>query len=426
MIGKTIGEGTFGKVKLGHHILTGEKVAVKILEKEKIKDSGDAERVSREIKILKVVRHPSIIQLYEIIETPKQFYLIMEYANGGELFDYIVSHGKIKETQACKIFKQVLTGLEYLHGLGIAHRDLKPENLLIDQDFSMKIVDFGLSNMFSPGESLKTACGSPCYAAPEMIAGKRYNGAKADVWSCGVILFALLCGYLPFEDPNTALLYKKILIGDFKFAKWVSAEAKDLIKGILNIHPEERMTIGQIRSHPWSLISHTRPLPLIDRKVEEKVISQLVNYGIDAETAEKNLAMQKHNHVTATYFLLVKKYLTRPARADIITKLYVEKKGNDRKSNEVSPLAQTSRTNTVGRVRTARKYSVTPTRITTAKTHQKPQEPALPKPLNMPKTLSKIYLGTRLYMKDKNKEFNATTYRKSPNTTENVADFSFG
>ena len=181
MIGKTIGEGTFGKVKLGCHILTGEKVAVKILEKEKIKDSGDVERVSREIKILKLVRHPNIIQLYEIIETPKQFYLIMEYANGGELFEYIVSHGKIKESQACKIFQQLLTGLEYLHSIGVAHRDLKPENLLIDQDFNIKIVDFGLSNLFKSVETLKTACGSPCYAAPEMIAGKRYHGAKADI-----------------------------------------------------------------------------------------------------------------------------------------------------------------------------------------------------------------------------------------------------
>ena len=181
MIGTTIGEGTFGKVKLGHHILTGEKVAVKILEKEKIKDSGDLERVSREIRILKMVKHPNIIQLYEIIETPKQLYLIMEYADGGELFEYIVSHGKIKETQACRIFHQLLTGLEYLHKMGICHRDLKPENLLIDQGSNIKIVDFGLSNTFKPGETLKTACGSPCYAAPEMIAGKRYTGSKADV-----------------------------------------------------------------------------------------------------------------------------------------------------------------------------------------------------------------------------------------------------
>ena len=384
MIGKTIGEGTFGKVKLGHHILTGEKVAVKILEKEKIKDPADAERVSREIKILKIVRHPSIIQLYQIIETPTKFYLIMEYANGGELFDYIVSHGKVRETQACKIFQQLLTGLEYLHSMGIAHRDLKPENLLIDQDFTIKIVDFGLSNTFKPGETLKTACGSPCYAAPEMIAGKRYNGAKADIWSSGVVLFALLCGYLPFEDPNTATLYKKILVGEFKCGKWVSHEAKDLLKGILNIDPEERLSISEIWSHPWTLISKARPLTQIDRKIEDIVMPQLNIYGLDPDTTQKNLELHNHNHATATYFLLAKKVLFKSKRLELSTGINSERK---EKGSDINELAQTSRTNVLGKPKVPRRFSVTPTRITTARIYTKPQEPALPKPSNMPRKL---------------------------------------
>lgn len=171
LLSKTIGKGTFGKVKLGIHNLTGEKVAVKILEKDKIQDVNDVERVAREIHILKMIRHPNIIQLYEIIETPKQLYLIMEYASGGELFDYIVKNQRVKEPLAVKFFHQIIAGVEYLHKLNIVHRDLKPENLLLDYNQNIKIVDFGLSNTFKNGETLKTACGSPCYAAPEMIAG---------------------------------------------------------------------------------------------------------------------------------------------------------------------------------------------------------------------------------------------------------------
>jgi 5'-AMP-activated protein kinase, catalytic alpha subunit len=170
-------------VRAGTHVLTGDKVAVKILEKDRISDVADVERVSREIHILKLTRHPNIIQLYEIIETQKQLYLIMEYANGGELFDYIVNNSKIEEKEACHIFQQIISGIEYIHKLNVVHRDMKPENLLLDNEKTIKIVDFGLSNTFKEDEPLKTACGSPCYAAPEMIAGKVYDGTKADIWS---------------------------------------------------------------------------------------------------------------------------------------------------------------------------------------------------------------------------------------------------
>jgi 5'-AMP-activated protein kinase, catalytic alpha subunit len=419
MIGKTIGEGTFGKVKLGHHILTGEKVAVKILEKEKIKDSGDVERVSREIKILKIVRHPNIIQLYEIIETPKQLYLIMEYANGGELFDYIVSKGKLKETLACRIFQQILTGLDYLHSIGVAHRDLKPENLLIDQGTNIKIVDFGLSNMFKPGETLKTACGSPCYAAPEMIAGKRYQGTKIDVWSSGVVLFALLCGYLPFEDPNTAHLYKKILVGDYKCGKWVSTEARDLIKKILNTNPDERYSISQIRSHSWTLITNYRPLPPIDRKMNDQVMNILSCLGIETESAEKQLELKKHNHITTTYYLLAKKYLSKIGKSDNSSPHST--RDTDRPRSQISKGVNNDKS------KTARIYSVTPSRAVTHRRYSKPQEPVLPKPMNMPRNLSKLYLGNRLYMKkDRQATSNNVSTRKSPNTTQNINDFSFG
>jgi len=184
-------------------------------------------RVNREIKILKKARHENIIQLYEVLDTQNSIYLIMENAEGGEMFDYIVKQRHVEEPEACRFFHQIVDGLDELHKNDITHRDLKPENLLLKKTpdgYMIKIVDFGLSNTHEGGRLLSTACGSPCYAPPEMIAGKKYDGPKADIWSLGVTLFALVCGYLPFEDGNTSLLYKKILAGDYKPPKWISNE----------------------------------------------------------------------------------------------------------------------------------------------------------------------------------------------------------
>jgi serine/threonine protein kinase len=289
-------------------------VAIKVLEKDRICDVADVERVSREIHILKLIRHPNIIQLYEIIETPKKLYLIMEHASGGELFDYIVKHNKLQEREACAIFQQIISGVEYIHKLHIVHRDLKPENLLLDQSQEIKIVDFGLSNTYKQGETLKTACGSPCYAAPEMIAGKRYNGIEVDIWSSGVILFAMVCGYLPFEDSNTSQLYKKILAGDYQFPKFISKDAKNFLQGILNINPEERFTLEKIREHPWYLQVRETKKPGIlvgydHIKVDSIVLKQLGTFGYDASYAKKCLEADKHNDITTSYYLLLKRYI---------------------------------------------------------------------------------------------------------------------
>eukprot|EP01066_Platyproteum_vivax_P017531 Platyproteum_vivax@DN7388_c0_g1_i3.p1 len=336
ILGKTIGEGTFGKVKLGTHILTGEKVAIKILEKERIVDVADVERVAREIHILKLIRNPHIIQLYEIIETPRQLYLIMEYAAGGELFDHIVASARVEESQACRFFHQIIAGVEKIHEMNVVHRDLKPENLLLDEQQNIKIVDFGLSNTYAESQLLKTACGSPCYAAPEMIAGKHYVPSCCDVWSCGVILFALVCGYLPFEDQNTACLYKKILSGDYQAPKFISVLVKDLIQGMLTTDPARRMTIDQIRQHPWFMRqttvatqpSHrggrgkTSRFPSCEVASCERcmnwwhlersgpdgeVLAQLEQFGFHKDYAIKCLEMNKHNHVTTSYYLLMEK-----------------------------------------------------------------------------------------------------------------------
>ena len=281
-IGKELGEGTFGKVRVGTHLLTEEKVAVKILEKAKIADKSDVERVTREIKILKMLRHPVVVQLYEIIESVNELFLIMEYARGGELFEHIVTHKRIRENDAKRLMRQILSGVEYLHKLRICHRDLKPENLLLDDYNNIKIVDFGLSNCYKLHEKLQTACGSPCYAAPEMVAGKKYNGLQTDIWSCGVILFAMVCGYLPFEDPKTNLLYKKIINCDYTIPDFVSAECTDLIKRILDTNPQTRLTLAEIRSHAWfsqmkksndyaGILVGQDPIP-VDKEILEQVL----------------------------------------------------------------------------------------------------------------------------------------------------------
>lgn len=325
-VGKEIGQGTFGKVKIGVHNLTSEKVAIKVLEKAKIADVADVERVAREIYILKLIRHENLIQLYDIIDTPKKIYLIMEYAPGGELFDFIVASKKLKEKEACRFFQQIIGGIEYLHKVNIVHRDLKPENLLLDHEKNIKLVDFGLSNMYKIGEQLKTACGSPCYAAPEMIAGKRYVPIGVDIWSSGVILYAMVCGYLPFEDPNTSKLYKKILAGEFEMPKSISNEVRDLIRGILTTDPEKRITISQIKNHVWfkqctQEISKGIVLGYDQVPIDKNILTSLKNYSIDPDTTKSLIETHKHDHVSTAYYLLLNKHLqnggkTLPAHGD--------------------------------------------------------------------------------------------------------------
>ncbi|CAD8151667.1 unnamed protein product [Paramecium octaurelia] len=313
---KTLGLGTFGLVKLAIHQITQEKVAIKILEKSKIIDVADVERVTREIHILKLIRHKHVIQLYEIIETKRYIFLVMEFCDGGELFDYIVKHQKLSEIEACKFIQELISGIEYIHKLNIVHRDLKPENLLLDYQKSLKIVDFGLSNTYKQGEQLKTACGSPCYAAPEMIQGNKYDSLLVDIWSCGVILFASICGYLPFEDANTSALYKKILHGEYQVPNFISPEGINFLKGILNINPEKRFNLEQIKSHPWFKLfrrSHSIPPGIIIGyhriPIDNNIVQHLKELGFDEEYVKICLDANKQNNVTTSYFLLMKRHL---------------------------------------------------------------------------------------------------------------------
>lgn len=219
---------------------------------------------------------------------------------------------RLKEKEACRFFQQIISGIDYVHKLGIVHRDLKPENLLLDKNKNIKIVDFGLSNLYKTNEMLKTACGSPCYAAPEMIAGKKYVGLRVDIWSAGVILYAMICGYLPFDDPDTQLLYRKIMSGDYTIPSHVSPEGRKLMESILNIDPERRYTIEQIRNHPWyKLHTPKEPQGIIvgyhKIPLDETILNQVPSYGYDIEEVKKNINNNKHNKMTTLYYLLMLK-----------------------------------------------------------------------------------------------------------------------
>ncbi|KAI8612311.1 kinase-like domain-containing protein, partial [Chytriomyces sp. MP71] len=248
---KTIGQGTYGKVKLGTHITTGEQAAVKVIEKAQIKSSKQVARLQREIRFLKLLHHPHIVKVYDVIETDDFIYIIMEYAVGGELFDYIVANKRVKEREARAFFRMVLSAIDYCHKNAVIHRDLKPENLLLDSQKTIKIIDFGFGNNYRLDSQLDTFCGSPFYAAPEMILGKKYIGPEVDVWSLGVILFALLCGHLPFDDDNMKELYKKIASGVYKCPEYVPAGARHLINRLIQVDPKQRAQLQEVINHPW-------------------------------------------------------------------------------------------------------------------------------------------------------------------------------
>ena len=253
-IKETIGKGTFSIVKLGINKITNEKVAIKILKKKKIKKNRDKSRLEREISFLKRLNHINVIKIHKISEEPDNFFIVMEYCENGELFNYIVERQRLSEEETAYFFYQLINGLDYIHHKNIVHRDLKPENLLLSQGNILKIVDFGLSNYYYPdGKLLSTPCGSPCYASPEMVCGNKYNGFRIDVWSCGIVIFAMICGYLPFEDPDNEILFKKIMKCKVDYPDYLSEDVLDIMNKILVVDPNKRITIEQIKKHPFYL-----------------------------------------------------------------------------------------------------------------------------------------------------------------------------
>lgn len=250
---ETLGRGTFGKVKLAIHIPTGEKRAIKILNKKQIEVKKEIHLVKRELKALKILSHPNLVHVNSIFQDNDNYYIDMEYCEKGELFDYIVNAQSLTENEASMFFYQLIEAVEYIHNNKIAHRDLKPENLLLKQNKSIKIIDFGLSNHNDGKNLLSTKCGSPSYASPEILRGYKYDGFKTDIWSCGIILFAMLCGFLPFEGKDNNILFQNIINGKINYPDTLSINAKQIIKQMLKSNPEERISISKIKKTPFYL-----------------------------------------------------------------------------------------------------------------------------------------------------------------------------
>ncbi|CEP63736.1 AMP-activated serine/threonine-protein kinase catalytic subunit SNF1 LALA0_S09e01354g [Lachancea lanzarotensis] len=264
---KTLGEGSFGKVKLAYHVTTGQKVALKIINKKVLAKSDMQGRIEREISYLRLLRHPHIIKLYDVIKSKDEIVMVIEYA-GNELFDYIVQRDKMSENEARRFFQQIISAVEYCHRHKIVHRDLKPENLLLDEHLNVKIADFGLSNIMTDGNFLRTSCGSPNYAAPEVISGKLYAGPEVDVWSSGVILYVMLCRRLPFDDESIPVLFKNISNGIYTLPKFLSPGASNLIKRMLIVNPLNRITIHEIMQDEWFRVEMSEYLLPADLRSE--------------------------------------------------------------------------------------------------------------------------------------------------------------
>ena len=314
ILGETIGQGAFAKVKLAKHIFTGEKVAIKILNKEKINKNSDIKKFKKEINILQKLKHKNIIQLYEIMETKKSLYIVMEYCEEKELFDYIVKRKHISEREACRYFQQIINGVEYLHLSKVTHRDLKPENLLLDSKKRILISDFGLSILSQDYNTLlSTPCGTPSYAPPEMLLGQKYNGIKSDIWSCGIILYTMLVGNLPCFESKEELVYQNIITHNYLYPENLSDDAIDLIEHILKINPEERYGFDEIKAHPWFNLTTPKLRPGIIYGVhripiDNKIMEKVEELGYDRKKVEENVINYKFDSLSAIYYLILKQF----------------------------------------------------------------------------------------------------------------------
>ncbi|XP_038823080.1 MAP/microtubule affinity-regulating kinase 3-like isoform X4 [Salvelinus namaycush] len=308
---KTIGKGNFAKVKLARHILTGREVAIKIIDKTQL-NPNSLQKLFREVRIMKILNHPNIVKLFEVIETERTLYLVMEYASRGEVFDYLVAHGRMKEKEARAKFRQIVSAVQYCHQKHIVHRDLKAENLLLDADMNIKIADFGFSNEFTMGNKLDTFCGSPPYAAPELFQGKKYDGPEVDVWSLGVILYTLVSGSLPFDGQNLKELRERVLRGKYRIPFYMSTDCENLLKRFLVLNPAKRGTLEQIMKDRWinagSEEDELKPFVEPEQDIaDQKRIDVMVGMGFSPEDIQESLAKMKYDEITATYLLLGRK-----------------------------------------------------------------------------------------------------------------------
>ncbi|XP_052563084.1 MAP/microtubule affinity-regulating kinase 3-like isoform X10 [Culex pipiens pallens] len=311
---KTIGKGNFAKVKLAKHVPTSKEVAIKIIDKTQL-NASSLQKLYREVRIMKLLDHPNIVKLFQVIETEKTLYLVMEYASGGEVFDYLVLHGRMKEKEARAKFRQIVSAVQYCHQKRIIHRDLKAENLLLDSEMNIKIADFGFSNQFTPGSKLDTFCGSPPYAAPELFQGRKYDGPEVDVWSLGVILYTLVSGSLPFDGATLRELRERVLRGKYRIPFYMSTDCENLLKKFLVLNPAKRASLESIMKDKWmnmgyeedELTPFTEPKP--DLKDQKRIgkTEALVAMGYNRQDIEESLTFTRYDDVFATYLLLGRK-----------------------------------------------------------------------------------------------------------------------
>eukprot|EP00667_Euglena_gracilis_P016956 EG_transcript_17824 len=251
-LGQTLGRGTTGKVKLGSHRQHHLPVAIKIINKTTLEANPDAKhRVEREISILKLLKHPNIMCIYDIMQTATHIFIILELLGGGELYDYVLQRGYLQPAETFLCFHQMLMGVEYMHTMNICHRDLKLENLLLDTGHNIKIADFGMASTMPPDGMLHTSCGSPHYACPEIVKGEAYHGVQADMWSTGVILFALATGTLPFDDDSVHNLFEKIKAASYSYPRPLDATLKSVIGGLLTAMPKRRLGMSGVLQSDW-------------------------------------------------------------------------------------------------------------------------------------------------------------------------------
>uniref|UniRef100_A0A3Q2QDE3 SNF-related serine/threonine-protein kinase n=1 Tax=Fundulus heteroclitus TaxID=8078 RepID=A0A3Q2QDE3_FUNHE len=329
---KTLGRGHFAVVKLARHVFTGEKVAVKVIDKTKL-DTVATGHLFQEVRCMKLVQHPNIVRLYEVIDTQTKLYLILELGDGGDMFDYIMKHEEgLNEELAKKYFAQIVHAISYCHRLHVVHRDLKPENVVFfEKQGLVKLTDFGFSNKFQPGKKLTTSCGSLAYSAPEILLGDEYDAPAVDIWSLGVILFMLVCGQPPFQEANDSETLTMIMDCKYTVPTHVSSACKDLINRMLQRDPKRRASLEEIESHTWLQGVDPSPAtkystPLVSHKnlSEEEhnsIIQRMVLGDIaDRETIVEALETNKYNHITATYYLLAERILREKQEKEVQTR----------------------------------------------------------------------------------------------------------
>ncbi|XP_015259643.1 PREDICTED: serine/threonine-protein kinase SIK2-like [Cyprinodon variegatus] len=313
---RTLGKGNFAVVKLARHKVTKTQVAIKIIDKTRLSPSN-LEKIYREVQIMKLLNHPHIIKLYQVMETKDMLYIVTEYAKNGEMFDHLTSNGRMSEDEARRKFWQILTAVDYCHRHHIVHRDLKTENLLLDANMNIKLADFGFGNFYNAGDPLTTWCGSPPYAAPEVFEGKEYEGPQLDIWSLGVVLYVLVCGSLPFDAPSLPALRQRVTEGRFRIPFFMSQDCENLIRKMLVVDPAKRISIAQIKQHRWMLADPSAAHQTLSHSLteynsnlgdySEPVLGIMNTLGIDRQRTIESLQSSSYNHFSAIYYLLLER-----------------------------------------------------------------------------------------------------------------------